>query len=80
MNIQIVGMGCSQCRQMEADIKAVVAQTGIPADISQIDDPISIVQMGILSLPQLVVNGKLIQFRYRGRQSVANVLAGLANS
>lgn len=74
MHIQIIGMGCPQCRQMEADVRAVVAQTGITAEISHLDDPIAIVQMGILSVPQLLVNGERVRFRYRGRHSIEEVL------
>lgn len=75
MHIQIIGMGCPQCRQMEADVRAVVAQTGIAAEIRHLDDPIAIVRMGILSVPQLMVNGSLVRFRYRGRRSIEEVLA-----
>ena len=77
MRIQIVGMGCPRCHQMESDVKAVVAQTGIAADIGRIDDPQTIVQMGILSVPQLMVDGELLRFRYRGRPSIADALAAM---
>lgn len=74
MHIQIIGVGCPQCHQMEADVKAVVTQTRMTADIGRIDDPMTIVQMGIISVPRLMVNGELVRFRYRGRRSIEEVL------
>ncbi|MGB4952602.1 MAG: thioredoxin family protein [Rhizobiaceae bacterium] len=74
MLIQIVGVGCPKCRQMTAEVKAVVEQLGIKAEIGRIDDPQTIVQMGIFSLPQLMVDGQLVRFRYHGRKSIEEQL------
>ena len=68
--IQIVGVGCPRCRQMTAEVKAVGAQLGIEAEIGHIDDPLTIVQMGIFSVPQLLIDGELVRFRYSGRRSL----------
>ena len=72
--IQIVGMGCPKCRQMTADVERIVTQMGLVAEIGRIDDAQTIVQMGIISVPQLVIDGQLINFRYRGRRSIEEVL------
>lgn len=70
MKIEIIGMGCPKCRQMTADVEAVIAQLGLDAEIGRIDDPQTIVQMGIFSIPRLAIDGKLVPFRYRGRPSI----------
>ncbi len=80
MLIQIVGMGCPKCRQMTAEVKTAVEQLGIEAKIGHIDDPQTIVQMGIFSVPQLMINGQLVSFRYHGRRSIEEVLAKLVQS
>ena len=80
MLIQIVGVGCSKCRQMTAEVTAVVTQLDLDAEIGRIDDPQTIVQMGIFSLPQLMIDGQLTPFRYRGRRSIEEVLAKLVQS
>ena len=72
--IEIVGMGCPRCRQMTADVERIVDQMGLEAEIGRIDDAQTIVQMGIISVPQLVIDGQLINFRYRGRRSIEEVL------
>lgn len=74
MFIQIIGVGCSQCRQMTADVQAVVAQLGLDAEIGRIEDPQTIVETGILSVPRLMIDGELLSFRYRGRRSIEEVL------
>lgn len=74
MLIQIVGVGCPKCRQMTAEVKTVVEELGIEAEIGRIDDPQTIVQMGIFSLPQLMIDSQLVHFRYRGRKSIEEQL------
>jgi hypothetical protein len=73
-SIQIVGVGCSECRRMTADVEAVVSQLGLEAEIGRIDDPLAIVQLGIISVPRLMIDGRLVAFRYRGRHSIEEVL------
>lgn len=74
MLIEIVGVGCSKCHQMMADVQAVVAQLDLEAEIGRIDDPQTIVEMGIFSVPRLMIDGQLVSFRYRGRRSIEEEL------
>ena len=72
--IQIIGVGCPKCRQMMAEVTAVVKQSGLEAEIGRIDDPQTIVEMGIITLPQLMIDGQLVRFRYRSRRSIEEQL------
>jgi len=74
MLIQIIGIGCAKCRQMTAEVTAVVNQLGLRAEIGRIDDPQTIVEMGVFTLPQLMIDGHLVRFRYRGRRSIEEQL------
>jgi small redox-active disulfide protein 2 len=74
MLIQIIGIGCPKCRQMTAEVTAVVNQLGLRAEIGRIDDPQTIVEMGVFTLPQLMIDGHLVRFRYRGRRSIEEQL------
>lgn len=74
MLIQIIGVGCPKCRQRTAEVTAVVAQLGLEAEIGHIDDPQTIVQMGIFSVPQLMIDGQLVSFRYHGWRSIEEQL------
>ena len=75
LQIQIVGVGCPKCRQMTAEITAVVRQLNLEAEIGRIDDPVTIVQMGIFTLPQLMIDGQLVRFRYHGRRSLEELFS-----
>jgi hypothetical protein len=59
---------------MTAEVTAVVEQLGIGAEIGRIDDPVTIIQMGIFTLPQLMIDGQIVPFRYRGRRSIEELL------
>lgn len=72
--IHIIGMGCPKCRQMTAEVETIADQLGLEAEIDRIDDPQTIVQLGIISIPQLMIDGQLINFRYRGHRSIEEVL------
>jgi len=72
--IHIVGMGCPKCRQMTADVERIVAQLGLEAEIGRIDDPQTIVQLGIFAVPQLMIDGRIVRFRYRGRRNIEDIL------
>ncbi len=74
MKINIIGVGCPKCRQMTAEVTAVVEQLGLNAEVGRIDDPLTIAQMGIFNLPQLMIDGQLVRFRYRGRHSIEEQL------
>lgn len=44
---------------MEANVKAAVAKTGKFMQVIKIEDPVTIVEYGVMSTPGLVVNGEL---------------------
>lgn len=74
MIITILGLGCPTCRRLEADVRAVVQETGLQARLERVDDPATIARMGIFHLPQLAVDGRVQPFIYRNRRSVEQVL------
>jgi len=59
LEVSILGPGCYTCNKLEQDVMAVLAETGIPADLNHISDPMQIAQYGIVFTPALVINGKL---------------------
>jgi hypothetical protein len=59
LEVIILGMGCFSCNQMEKDILAVLSETGIQASLNHITDPTLISQYGIISMPALIINGKV---------------------
>ncbi len=59
MEIKILGTGCAKCKTLEKLTREVVAQNGIQATITRVEDITEIMKYHIMSTPALVVNEKV---------------------
>ena len=57
MKIEILGTGCAKCQQLEELVRSLVAESGVEADISKVQDISKILSYGVLTTPGLVING-----------------------
>lgn len=64
MEIKILGTGCPKCKTLEKLTREVVAQNGIDASITKVEDIVEIMKYGVMTTPALVVDGKV---EIRGR-------------
>ena len=55
--IEILGMGCQKCNQLEERAKDAVKELGIEADVIKVKDVKTIANYGVLVTPALVVDG-----------------------
>lgn len=60
MEIKILGTGCPKCKSLERLTREAVAETGIEADISKVEDIMDIMKYGVVSTPALVIDGKVV--------------------
>lgn len=60
MNIKVLGSGCSSCHAMYENVKAAVEGMGLSAEVDYISDLKVIVNYGVMSMPALVVNEKVV--------------------
>jgi len=60
MNIQVLGTGCSKCKSLEKTVRDVVAQNGIDATISKVEDIVEIMKFNVMTTPALVIDGKVV--------------------
>ena len=60
MNIQILGTGCPKCKSLEKATREVVAQNGIDATVTKVDDIMEILKYNVISTPALVIDGKVV--------------------
>jgi len=57
MKIEILGTGCSKCRQTEKIVRRAVEETGVSAEVIKIEDLQDIVDRGVMMTPAVVVDG-----------------------
>ena len=60
MNVKVLGGGCSKCETLLANTKDAVANVGVEADVEYITDFAVIGSYGIMSMPALVVDEKVV--------------------
>ena len=57
MKIEILGTGCSKCRQTEKIVRRAVEEMGVTVDIMKIEDLQDIIDRGVMMTPAVVVDG-----------------------
>ncbi len=71
MEIKVLGTGCAGCRTLYETVTQAIAELGISAAIVKEEDIAEILSYGIMTLPGLVVDGRVVS---AGRQlSLAEV-------
>jgi len=60
VRIQVLGPGCFNCDKIEKDVREVLAELKIPGDLSHVTDPLEIAKFGVLGVPALVINGRIV--------------------
>lgn len=55
--IEVLGMGCPKCNQLESRAKEAVKELGIEAEVVKVKDIKTISNYGVLITPALVVDG-----------------------
>jgi len=60
IEIKILGGGCANCKRLEQIARKVVEKNGIEADFIKVTNYSEIADMGVMSTPGLVVNGKVV--------------------
>jgi hypothetical protein len=63
MDIKILGSGCHDCLRLELLVGQVLAELGIKANVSQVEDPRQIDRYALVGPPGLVINGQLVAER-----------------
>ena len=60
MNIKILGGGCKCCEAILASVNEAVAAKEIDAEIQYITDMEKIMELGVMSTPALMIDGKVV--------------------
>ncbi len=60
MIIKILGSNCSRCRRLESRVRELVEQNDLHAEIQKVDDIQEMIKYGIMMIPGLVINEKVM--------------------
>ena len=59
MKIEILGTGCIKCKALEINVQEAIKKIGGFHSIVKVEDPIEIINYGVMSTPGLVVDGEV---------------------
>ncbi len=57
MKIEVLGTGCAKCSALEANVKEALKSIGGFHAVEKVEDPMKIMEYGVMSTPGLVVDG-----------------------
>ena len=77
MEIKVLGTGCANCKALYATGEKVVNELGIQAEIIKEEDLMKIMEYNVMTLPALVINGKVVA---KGRINVREVKELIASN
>ncbi|WP_417049296.1 thioredoxin family protein [Ellagibacter isourolithinifaciens] len=58
--VKVLGAGCQKCHELNENARAAIAELGIDADLEYVTDIDRVMSYGAMSLPALVVDGKVV--------------------
>lgn len=58
--VKVLGSGCKKCRMLNENAQAAIAELELDAELEYITDMDRIMGFGAMSLPALVVDGKIV--------------------
>lgn len=59
-NIKVLGAGCKSCHEQYENAKAAVEALGLPVEVEYITDMERVMSYGVMSMPAIVVNEKVV--------------------
>ena len=60
LEIKVLGQGCAQCNRLEMELMEIMNEMNLPADLEHITDIKEIGKYGVMGMPALIVNGKVM--------------------
>ena len=60
LEIKVLGPGCVQCNRLEMELMEIMIEMNLPADLEHITDIKEIGKYGVMGMPALIVNGKVM--------------------
>lgn len=58
--VKVLGAGCASCHQQYENAKEAVKNMGLSVEVEYITDMAKVVEYGVMSMPAIVVNEKVV--------------------
>jgi small redox-active disulfide protein 2 len=75
MEIKILGMGCSNCKALYANVEKAVKELGLDATVEEVKDLQKIMEYNVMSLPAIVIDEKVAAVGVLSCDSVKKLLS-----
>ena len=59
-HIKVLGAGCKSCHEQHENVKKAVADMNLDAEVEYITDMEKVMSYGVMSMPAIVVNEKVV--------------------
>ena len=59
MEIKVLGPGCPKCQATEKNVREVVTEAGLDAQVDKVTDVMEIAKYGVFGTPAVVVDGEV---------------------
>jgi small redox-active disulfide protein 2 len=60
MDIKILGTGCVNCQNLEANTRQALEELDLTVEIDKVTDPGEIISWGVMSTPALVIDDEVV--------------------
>jgi small redox-active disulfide protein 2 len=60
LEVKVLGPGCAQCDRLESEVMDILNEMNLPANIEHVRDLTEIGKYGILGMPALIINDKVV--------------------
>lgn len=62
LTVKVYGSGCKGCKTLHQNVIDALAEMNLAADVQYITDMQKIMETGVMSLPALALNDKIVSF------------------
>lgn len=77
MIVKILGTGCKNCKNLEANAKEAIKELGLDATVEKVEDMKDIMSYGVMRTPALVVDEKVkVMGRVSKVEEIKEILQG----
>jgi small redox-active disulfide protein 2 len=60
MRIEVFGTGCPKCNMLEANVRKVLKELGVKAEVVKVTSIDEMVERGLMTVPAMVIDGELV--------------------